>query len=396
MEGVDPTWLAKFILRNIPDVMAFSGVLLVQILGTSWILRGPAAGASRRVRVAIVAAALASSAAVCLGFLLGFARFARHVPAWWLGWGRGLIITWSMTSVLLVFAYAATHLLPKPRPEHSPARRNFLRAAQIALFAAPAATVGYGVFIGRFNLKLREQSIFIPGLHPDLDGLRLVQLTDIHMSPFLSEREVERAVAMANETRAHVALVTGDLISFQGDPLDACLRQLARLTSESGIYGCLGNHEIYAGTEDYTTEQGARMGMQFLRGTAATLRFGNATLNIAGVDYQHFRHPYLLGAEKLLQPGAMNLLLSHNPDVFPVAARQGWQCTLAGHTHGGQVRVEILRQDLNIARFFTPYVDGLYREGPSSIFVSRGIGTIGVPARIEAPPEVALLRLCRT
>jgi len=98
----------------------------------------------------------------------------------------------------------------------------------------------------------------------------------------------------------------------------------------------------------------------------------------------------------MVEPGAFNVLLSHNPDVFPVAARQGYQLTIGGHTHGGQVRLEILHADLNVARFFTRYVDGLYRQGSSSIFVSRGIGTIAVPARFGAPPEVALLQLCRT
>ncbi len=117
---------------------------------------------------------------------------------------------------------------------------------------------------------------------------------------------------------------------------------------------------------------------------------------MAGVDYQEFRKPYLVGAEKLVQPGACNLLLSHNPDVFPVAARQGFDLTVAGHTHGGQVRVEILRQDLNVARFFTPYVDGIYRQGSSAIFVSRGIGTIGLPTRLGSAPEVALITLCHT
>jgi predicted MPP superfamily phosphohydrolase len=120
-------------------------------------------------------------------------------------------------------------------------------------------------------------------------------------------------------------------------------------------------------------------------------------MNLAGVDYQRFHKPYLRGAETLTVPGAFNVLLSHNPDVFPVAADKGFPLTIAGHTHGGQVRVEILRQDLNVARFFTPYVDGLYRrKDGSSIFVSRGIGTIALPARLGAPPEVALLKLCRT
>jgi predicted MPP superfamily phosphohydrolase len=262
--------------------------------------------------------------------------------------------------------------------------------------AAPVAFTGYGVFVERLRIRLREQKIVIPALPGDLDGLRIVQLTDIHLSPFLSEPELARAVAMANETNAHLALVTGDMISFDRDPLDACLRHLARLRAEAGIYGCLGNHEIYANAEDYATEQGARLGIRYLRSEAVRLKFGGATMNLAGVDYQLFRRPYLVGTEKLIEPGGFNVLLSHNPDVFPVAARQGFDLTIGGHTHGGQVRMEILRADLNIARFFTPYVDGLYQEAGNSIFVSRGIGTIALPVRLGAPPEVALLRLCRS
>jgi len=98
----------------------------------------------------------------------------------------------------------------------------------------------------------------------------------------------------------------------------------------------------------------------------------------------------------VIEHGALNVLLQHNPDVFPVAAQQGFGLTVSGHTHGGQVNVEILRQNLNVARVFTPYVDGIYKKGNSTIFVSRGIGTIGMPVRLGAPPEVALIRLCRT
>ena len=94
-----------------------------------------------------------------------------------------------------------------------------------------------------------------------------------------------------------------------------------------------------------------------------------------------------------MAPGAVNVLLSHNPDVFPVAAHQGYNLLLAGHTHGGQVSVEILDQDINPARFFTPFVYGLYRSGGAAAYVTRGIGTIGIPARIGAPPEISLLRL---
>ena len=137
------------------------------------------------------------------------------------------------------------------------------------------------------------------------------------------------------------------------------------------------------------------VGIRFLRGEAQALRFGNATLNLAGLDFQpqRMRDRYLHGAERLIVPGATNILLQHNPDVFPAAARQGYNLLLAGHTHGGQVTVEILDQSINPARFFTPYVYGLYRQGNAAAYVTRGIGTIGIPARIGAPPEISLLRL---
>jgi len=388
--------VSERLLRIIPDLIFIAVVILAQTAGTLWILRRFAAGASRRARLVIQAAAVLSLVSLVLGFLLRFARFTRFFPGGWLSWGRALVITWALLSMLWLIALAVLPLLPRLRPGHSAARRNFLRAAQVAMFGAPAAVVGYGVFIGRFRFQLREQKIQVPGLAHDLDGLRLVQLTDIHLSPFLSRSQLDRAIAVANETRAHVALVTGDLITTGLDPLDDCLRSLAGLRAEAGVFGCMGNHEIYARSERYTETQGAHYGIRFLRNARVPLRFGDATLNLAGVDYQSYRKPYLAGAESMVEPGAFNVLLSHNPDVFPVAARQGYQLTIGGHTHGGQVRLEILHADLNVARFFTRYVDGLYRQGSSSIFVSRGIGTISVPARFGAPPEVALLQLCRT
>ncbi len=275
-----------------------------------------------------------------------------------------------------------------------PARRRLLTAAGNVALAAPCALLGYG-FLRRNDFRVREIDIPIANLPRDLEGLRMLQLSDIHLGPFLSERDLERVVDAAVETRPHIALITGDLISSRGDPLDACIRQLSRIRADAGVFGCMGNHERYARIEDYTQEAAARAGIRFLRGEAEPLRFGEATLNLAGVDHQSKAggKRYLDGAEKLVTPGAVNVLLSHNPDVFPVAAQQGYNFMLAGHTHGGQVTVEILDQAINPARFFTPFVYGLYRNGAASAYVTRGIGTIGIPARIGAPPEIAVLRL---
>jgi predicted MPP superfamily phosphohydrolase len=270
-----------------------------------------------------------------------------------------------------------------------------LNAAGNLALATPFAVLTYGALIERLDFHVREVDVPIPGLPDDLDGLRLLHLSDIHLSAFLSESQLARVIDAANGLRPHLAAVTGDLISQRGDPIDACIRQLARLKADAGVVACMGNHEHYAQVEDYTAAAAARAGISFLRSQARPLRFGKATLNVAGVDYQPLfqKAKYLRGAGRLVLPGETNLLLSHNPDVFPVAARQGYNLMLAGHTHGGQVSVEILDQAINPARFFTPYVYGLYRRGPAAAYVTRGIGTIGIPARIGAPPEISLLRL---
>jgi len=342
-------------------------------------------------RWTIVASACGSALLIFLGYLLEFHRVVRLFPVWWATWLEcaGLIAT-----ICLIGMYLGM-VAWRRAPQFSSPRRKFFRTAGAALFVAPFAATGFGI-LERDRFRISEVKIPIPNLPKDLDGLRIVQVTDVHLSPFLSESEFARAIDMANETRAHLALMTGDLISRFGDPLDACLRQLARLRADAGVLGCLGNHEVYTRSEDYVTQQASRAGIEFLRSGSKVLRFGNAAINFAGVDYQQFHSKYLVGAERLVQPGVLNVLLSHNPDVFPVAAAQGYDLTIAGHTHGGQVNFEILHQHVNVARYFTPYVRGLYREGPSAIYVSSGLGTIGVPVRLGAPPEISLLQLCAT
>ena len=303
---------------------------------------------------------------------------------------------YSFAAMAVLAVFTALHFLRKwTRAEFNPGRRRIINTAGKLALATPFAALAYGSLIERLNFHVREVDVPIPGLPDDLDGLRLLQISDIHLSPFLSEAQLARVIDAANGLNPNLVVVTGDLISSRGDPLDACIKQLARLKSDAGILGCLGNHERASGAEDYATAAAARVGISFLRSQAQPLRFGKATLNVAGVDYQPLnkKPTYLRGAEHLILPGATNLLLSHNPDVFPVAARQGYNFMLAGHTHGGQVSVEIFDEAITPVRFFTHYVYGLYRQGPASAYVTRGIGTIGIPARIGAPPEISLLRL---
>jgi predicted MPP superfamily phosphohydrolase len=385
-------------LRNLGDLGLFSIAIWVQWRIGSAIL---SASRTRPARTAALIRLLMAAAAAVLtvGFALNFVFVSRilRVPFWLRGALSGGTYLWGFTVSGAYLIHRLWHLLldRAGAGDFDPQRRKLVSAAGSTLAAAPFALAGFGGLVQRTDFHVRETDIAIPNLPRDLVGLRVLQLSDIHLGPFLSERDLARVIDESRNLRPHLAVVTGDLISMDGDPLDACLRQIARLQPDAGILGCMGNHEVYARAQKYTAEQGARLGIDFLRERARALRFGEATLNIAGVDYQPQRlsRRYLDGAERLITAGAVNVLLSHNPDVFPVAARKGFDLTIAGHTHGGQINVEILDQNINIARFLTPFVYGCYRQGRASLYVSRGIGTIGLPVRIGAPPEITLLRM---
>jgi predicted MPP superfamily phosphohydrolase len=322
-----------------------------------------------------------------LQFAAGFWLYAA-VPAYF---GYKLV-EWSMRAVWRTPKRAPGAVEPVDM-----SRRDAIRTASMAVAAVPVAVGLYGTFIERTNFGVQEVAAPIPNLPAELEGLRILQLSDVHRSPFLSQKLLTRVVDAAHEIRADLIFHTGDFISSKGDPIDDCLKELARLHGSGESFGCMGNHEVYAEAMDYLPPQAEKLGIQILQSSARLLKWNGALINIAGVDYQSFadRKHYLQGTASLVVPGAVNILLSHNPDVFPLAARMGFDLTVSGHTHGGQVRTEILHQDVDLARVYTPFVAGLYRSGGRSCYVTRGIGSIGMPTRLGAPPEITVLRLTR-
>lgn len=375
------------VFRNIPDL-----VFLLVTLMLHWaVYRLPGSSWRWRILVALSAAYATFSIGLSTYPLVRLLSGTSAVV-----WLRGLGQLYALAAIGAAVLFLALRRLFLPHADKrcAPERREFVKTMGSAVIAAPAILTGYGAFSGRLEFQVKEVDLAVPGLARDLQGLRILHLSDTHFSPFLTASDLERVVAMSNETRPHLAVFTGDFITGAGDPLEECIRLLGKLRADAPILCCNGNHEVFANCEDAAERLAARQGMRILRQQSQVLRFGDAKLNVTGVDYQQFRKPYLTGMEQQVRPGALNLLLSHNPDVFPVAAAKGFDVTLAGHTHGGQVTVEILNQYANVARFFTPYVSGQYTRGNASLYVTRGIGTVGIPARIGALPEISLIRLC--
>lgn len=322
---------------------------------------------------------------------------------------------------------------PSPVAEHiDHSRRHFFHTAGVVAGAIPFVSAAYGFTAERFRFRVSEVEIPIANLPPALDGLRITQLSDIHIGAYMPASEVRRAVGMANELNGNLAVVTGDFVSGRGDPLEDCITELSRLRAPLGVWGCNGNHEIYARAEAKSAELFQRFGMKLLRHENAEIAWNGSAFNLIGVDYQRQRDregnhaPMLLGLEPLVRRDKPNILLSHNPNSFPRAAELGIELSIAGHTHGGQVKVEILDHDWSPAEFLTPYVAGLYRrplfspsnekdsevarlaklenlnatvpsqlQPSSAIYVNRGLGTIGAPVRLGVPPEITQITLRR-
>jgi predicted MPP superfamily phosphohydrolase len=381
-------------------------LLVLQILFASVYLKGRWAVWPRAVFFGAIAVLIffwsVTAAAVWLT-LSGVMYYSRVVP---LGLGTSIAALgycWVILSTLAVAIGGPVRFLSaRISKTYSPGRRRCLSAASLAVIGTPPVAFAFGALVERNQFGIRELDLPVPGLHPDLDGFRIVQVSDLHVSPFLSVRDAARVIDMANGLSPDLTVFTGDLTTELADPLDEAIRELVRLRAGYGVLGCMGNHEQYVRCQNYLERQAKRSGLVFLRGANTQIRRGQALLNIAGIDYQRNskRANYLTGAERLVIREASNILLSHNPDVFPAAIDRGFQAVLSGHTHGGQVNVEILHQNVNPARFRTPFTSGLYRlgaPGPTSgvCFVTNGIGTLGVPIRLGAPPEIALLRLRR-
>jgi len=299
----------------------------------------------------------------------------------------------------------ASRAVPLPNPV-SLARRRFLERTALAVTTAPFVAGAYGMFYERLNLEISHRRIKIPRLPRAFEGFRIAQLSDIHIGPFMTTEEIGRYVSIANGLKAELVALTGDFVTWDPSTQSAVVEVLAGVKAPFGVYGCLGNHEMWAAVEDSITRLFARRGIRILRGERAAIRSGGEVINLLGVDYQS-RSPmgprgqrlvreYLQGVDRLMAPDTANILLSHNPNTFDRAAEYGIDLSLAGHTHGGQVTLEFVHPDLSPSRLITPYVRGWFAKPGGQLYVNRGIGTIFVPIRFGAPPEITLFELARS
>ena len=243
--------------------------------------------------------------------------------------------------------------------------------------------------------EITDTTLWLRRLPEAYDGLKIVQLTDLHHSLFTPLEEIKRAVHLTNRLRPDLVALTGDYVTFSRDYIWPLAQALGKLRTRLGIFAVLGNHDFQVDPDEVTRALRAEH-IRVLRNSHYALRAGSSTLWIVGVDDLWWKADDLEAALRSVPARDAKILLCHNPLGIHQAAKKGIDLVLSGHTHGGQVLVPVVKALYGRSRLGERFIAGWNRLHNTQIYVSRGIGKVLVPLRVGCPPEISCLRLRKT
>ena len=265
-------------------------------------------------------------------------------------------------------------------------RRAALKGVLAGTVGAVAGTAAYGVGYERHHLEATEAALPVTGLPAALNGVRVALLTDIHHSALVGADDVRAAVDLTLSLKPDFIVLGGDYVTF-GDRkfVGPVAELLAPLHAPHGVFAILGNHDY----DNAIPAELARRGFAVLNDTRTRIALRGEALELAGIRFWTRRASDI--HDRVVKNARDTvLLLAHDPRRLTEAAMLNVPAVLSGHTHGGQV---VLPGFGALAKGRFPILAGLGRQANTSIFVSRGIGTVYVPIRINCPPEVAIVTL---
>lgn len=264
-------------------------------------------------------------------------------------------------------------------------RRTALKAFVATGIGAVTGGAAYGFLYGRGALELTRVTVPVSGLPPELAGVRVGLITDIHRSRWVTAEDVVAAVNLVMSAKPDVIVLGGDYVTW-GDRqyVGAAADALSDLSAPHGVFAILGNHD-----DDHDMPAAlASKRVQVLRDARTRLVIGGSALELVGIRFWTKRQAEIAALVREAKDPVV--LLAHDPRRFTEAAALNVPLVLSGHTHGGQVVLPAL--GAVAARNF-PVVAGMARRDRTTLFVSRGVGTVYVPIRVNCPPEVVLLTL---
>ena len=268
-----------------------------------------------------------------------------------------------------------------------PTRRAAIKGVLATAIGGFTGAMSYGVAYERHRLGVTEATLPVSGLPPSLDGLRIGLVTDIHHSAIVPAGDVTQAVELTLSTQPDLIVLGGDYVTYgDRDYVEPVAELLSPLRAPHGVFAILGNHD-----DDREMPAAlARRDVTVLKDQRTSVIIRGETLELAGIRFWTRRVSDIARVLKGAQETV--ILLAHDPRRLVEAAALNVPAVLSGHTHGGQV---VMPGVGALARSRFPILAGLGRRENSSIFVSRGVGTVYVPVRINCPPEVAVVTLRR-
>ena len=271
-------------------------------------------------------------------------------------------------------------------------RRSFLKLSAVA-------AGGFALYAGevaRHELSVEQHTLHLPRLPHAFRGMRVVQISDFHYAEFSEGWFVREVVDQVNRLKPDMVVLTGDFVSYGPLPKSYARRHAgpcAEILSKIECplrYAIMGNHDCMVG-EHYVIGPLKETGISVLLNEAVPLEREGQRLWLAGLDSadQRKSHP----EQAIPRAGGEPIIvLAHEPDILPEIAKYKADLMLSGHTHGGQVRLPFLGAVV-LPPLGKKYPEGLFRYGETQLYVNRGIGTVGMPFRLNCPPEITVLTL---
>lgn len=279
---------------------------------------------------------------------------------------------------------------------------TIFRVLSAAVVGALVWMLLWGFTIGRVRLERTHVRVPLEGLHEDLRGLRIVQISDLHIGNVLMGERLSRVVEAVNALEPDVVALTGDIFDFDPRFVEDGAQRLGALRARHGVYLVLGNHDVYTGSEIVADAFARRApALRLLRDERVRLPVPEP-LYLVGVEDPGRESTWTsqgIELAALTELGSSHpedgptVLLVHRPEAFPQASRLGFPLVLAGHTHGGQIALPTPGGHWNLARVITRFVRGVYRENGSTLYVNRGAGFAGPALRFNCPREIATIEL---
>ncbi len=291
-------------------------------------------------------------------------------------------------------------------PKSGLTRRAFLHTSILGLsgIALTSSTLG---IMGRNEIEITHRSFEIPNLPRAWNGKTISFLSDIHSGPFMGLEELKNVVRTVNALKSDIIVIPGDFVTSHVNEIPAFIEAMADLKAPHGVYGCTGNHDYYAGV-DAVSRAVEEIEFKMLRNENARLTIDGEPLYLIGIDDADAKgvSQFIEGkpavhieeAYRSIPDKAASILLCHKPYLFEEFAKTNVGLMLAGHTHGGQIVLgRFGRSVLALSSLASEYVEGVYlpQNSPSKMqmYVSRGIGVVGLPIRINCPPEITQITL---